>query len=56
MSVQAGIWNLDGQPVDRTLLESYSRGLAEYGPDGESTFFDGAIAMLHHEAISFLTE
>ncbi|HKT49193.1 MAG TPA: asparagine synthase-related protein [Candidatus Angelobacter sp.] len=47
MSVQAGIWNLDGRPVDRTLLESYSRGLAEYGPDGESTFFDGPIAMLH---------
>lgn len=47
MSVQAGIWNFDGRPVDRTLFESYSLRLAEYGPDGESTFFDGPIAMLH---------
>ena len=47
MSVQAGIWNFDGRPVDRTLIESYSRRLAKYGPDGESTFFDGSIAMLY---------
>jgi asparagine synthase (glutamine-hydrolysing) len=47
MSVQAGIWNFDGQPVSRTLIESYSRRLAKYGPDGESTFFDGSIAMLY---------
>jgi asparagine synthase (glutamine-hydrolysing) len=47
MSIQAGIWNFDGQPVDRTLIESYSRRLAKHGPDGESTLFDGPIAMLY---------
>jgi asparagine synthase (glutamine-hydrolysing) len=47
MSIQAGIWNFDGRPVDRTLIESYSRRLAKYGPDGESTFFDGSVAMLY---------
>jgi asparagine synthase (glutamine-hydrolysing) len=47
MSVQAGIWNFDGRPVSRTLIESYNRRLAKYGPDGESTFFNGSIAMLY---------
>ncbi|MGE5324434.1 MAG: asparagine synthetase B family protein [Actinomycetota bacterium] len=47
MSVQAGIWNFDGRPADRALIESYSRRLAKYGPDGESTFFDRSIAMLY---------
>lgn len=47
MSVQAGIWNFDGRPVDRSLLESYSKRLAKYGPDGESMFVDGAIGMLY---------
>lgn len=47
MSVQAGIWNFDGHPVDRDAIESYSRRLGKHGPDGESTFFDGCIAMLY---------
>lgn len=47
MSIQAGIWNFDGRPVDRTHIDSYSRRLSKYGPDGESMFFDGSIAMLY---------
>jgi asparagine synthase (glutamine-hydrolysing) len=47
VSVQAGIWNFDGRPVDRTLIDRYSQRLAKYGPDGESTVFDGSIAMLY---------
>lgn len=47
MSVQAGIWNFDGRPVNRALIESYSRRLARRGPDGESAFFDGPIGMLY---------
>lgn len=47
MSVQAGIWNFDGRPVDRSLLESYSIRLARNGPDGENMFCDGSIGMLY---------
>lgn len=47
MSVQAGIWNFDGRPVDRALIESYSQRLARCGPDGEGAFFDGPIGMLY---------
>src|SRR5258708_6996533 len=47
MSIQAGLWNLDGEPVDRTLLESMSRSTAQYGPDGESIYVDGPIGMLY---------
>ncbi|MCU1295741.1 MAG: hypothetical protein JWO91_19 [Acidobacteriaceae bacterium] len=47
MSVQAGIWNLDGGPVDRQLLLKISRRLADYGPDGEATYFDGPVGMLY---------
>ena len=36
MSVQAGIWNFDGRPVDRKLLENLSESLRQQGPDGES--------------------
>ena len=36
MSVQAGIWNFDGRPVDRKLLENLSESLKHQGPDGES--------------------
>lgn len=47
MSVQAGTWNFDDRPVDRALIENYSKRLAKYGPDGENTFFDSSIVMLH---------
>ena len=47
MSVQAGTWNLDEEPVDREFLARISRTLVEYGPDSEWTFFDGPIGMLY---------
>jgi asparagine synthase (glutamine-hydrolysing) len=47
MSVQAGIWNFDGRPVDRALIESYGKRLAKCGPDGENVFLDGPIGMLY---------
>lgn len=46
MSVQAGVRNLDGKPADRSLLEKLSDAVVEYGPDGETMYFDGPIAML----------
>ncbi len=47
MSVQAGIWNFDGQPVDRKLLENLSESLRQQGPDGESRYVDGSVALLY---------
>ena len=47
MSVQAGIWNFDGRPVDRKLLENLSDSLRQQGPDGESYYVDGSIALLY---------
>jgi asparagine synthase (glutamine-hydrolysing) len=47
MSVQAGLWNYDGRPVNRELLAKMSRQLTEYGPDGEATYFADSIGMLY---------
>ncbi len=47
MSVQAGIWNFDGRPVDRKLLENLSGSLRQQGPDGESRYVDGSVALLY---------
>jgi len=47
MSVQAGTWNLDGEPVNRGFLFSISRSVAEYGPDGETSYFDDHVGMLY---------
>ena len=46
MSVQAGIWNFDGRPVDRKLLANISESLKHQGPDGESCHVDGPVALL----------
>ncbi len=47
MSVQAGIWNFDGRPVDRKLLENLSESLSNEGPDGESCYVGGSVALLY---------
>ena len=47
MSVQAGIWNFGGRPVDRKLLENLSDSLRQQGPDGESYYVDNSIALLY---------
>lgn len=47
MSVLAGIWNFDGEPVNRGLLYQFSAAAAEYGPDGEATFFNDHIGLLY---------
>jgi asparagine synthase (glutamine-hydrolysing) len=47
MSVQAGIWNFDGRPVDRELLENLRTSLQQQGPDGESCYQDDSIALIH---------
>jgi asparagine synthase (glutamine-hydrolysing) len=47
MSVQAGIWNFDGKPVDRNLLGEFSEALKQQGPDGEFCHVDRSIALLY---------
>lgn len=47
MSVQAGIWNFDGRPVDRKLIEHLSESLSQQGPDGESCYVDGSVVLLY---------
>jgi len=47
MSVQAGVWNLDGEPIDRDSLVKISHSLTEYGPDGEATYFDHSVGLLY---------
>jgi asparagine synthase (glutamine-hydrolysing) len=47
MSVQAGVWNYDGKPVDRNFLAKISSELVEYGPDGETTYFGDSVGMLY---------
>ena len=47
MSVQAGIWNFDGKPIDFTLLTEFGEALKHLGPDGESHYQDHSIALLY---------
>src|SRR6267154_2345283 len=47
MSVQAGIWNFDGAPVERESLGNISRVLADYGPDGEALYLDENLGILY---------
>lgn len=47
MSVQAGIWNVDGRPVERKLLADISESLKHQGPDGEFSHVKGPIALLY---------
>jgi len=47
MSVQAGLWNFDGKPVEQEVLTKISESLAQYGPDGEKTYLNGEMGMLY---------
>jgi asparagine synthase (glutamine-hydrolysing) len=47
MSVQAGIWNLSGAPVTIESLARMGSALKDHGPDGETTYLDGPIGLLH---------
>jgi asparagine synthase (glutamine-hydrolysing) len=47
MSVQAGIWNIGGQPIQREAFRAISDSLVEFGPDGEATHVSGEVGMLY---------
>jgi asparagine synthase (glutamine-hydrolysing) len=47
MSVQAGIWNIDGKPVDEALLVKIGQASAGFGPDGEVIKCNGEVGWLY---------
>lgn len=47
MSVQAGIWNFEGKPIDHALISGFQASLKQQGPDGESCWSDNSIALLY---------
>ena len=47
MSVQAGVWYLDGRPVDAEFLDRMSAIVAERGPDGNQREVHGSIGFLY---------
>src|SRR6266478_730532 len=47
MSVQAGVWNFDSRPVDPKQIEAISDFLKQQGPDGESRYVEGPLALLY---------
>lgn len=47
MSVQAGIWNIDGRPICQDGLERIYSTASEFGPDGKSVFVHGEIGMIY---------
>jgi asparagine synthase (glutamine-hydrolysing) len=47
VSVQAGIWNFDGKPIDPNLIAGINSSLKQQGPDGEFSWVDGSIALLY---------
>ena len=47
MSLQAGIWNFDGRPVDPKQIENIGQFLKQLGSDGESRYVEDSIALLY---------
>ncbi|HXX19669.1 MAG TPA: asparagine synthase-related protein [Candidatus Acidoferrum sp.] len=47
MSGVVGIFQRDGAPVERALLESLTHSLAYRGPDGQEVWADGSVAFGH---------
>src|SRR5476649_2651280 len=47
MSGIAGIYNLDGQPVDRARMQRMTDMMAYRGPDGMGCWIDGPVGLGH---------
>lgn len=47
MSVQAGIWNFDGRPVDGGVLAGFSESLEQQSPDAEYAYRDDFVTLLY---------
>src|SRR5882724_2939637 len=48
VSVQFGIWNTNGRPVDQDCLAKAGEMLALYGPDGRGAYIKDNIGILYH--------
>ena len=46
MSGIVGIWNLDGSPIDRTVLSQLAAVQGHRNKDGEGTWIDGDVGLL----------
>src|SRR5712691_8237316 len=47
MSVQAGIWNCDGRPVDPAFLRKLSLSVDKYGPHSDTAYVDSSLGMVY---------
>jgi asparagine synthase (glutamine-hydrolysing) len=47
MSVQAGVWNFNGRPAEKELIERFGECLKNQGPDGEFSYVEGSVALLY---------
>src|SRR5258708_27971346 len=47
MSVQVGVWNLDGEPVHQEFLARIGKSIAQSGPDGDFPYINGSLGMLY---------
>lgn len=47
MSTQAGVWNYDGRPLDRELLDRMAISGAQYGPDGGDLYLSDSLGMVY---------
>jgi asparagine synthase (glutamine-hydrolysing) len=48
MSIQFGIWNLDGRPVDVRVIQAADSMLEPYASDGVSQYNSEGTALVHH--------
>jgi asparagine synthase (glutamine-hydrolysing) len=48
MSIQFGVWNLDGRAVESQLIRAADPMLAAYAPDGGSHYQGEGITLIHH--------
>lgn len=50
-----GIWNIDGHPVERPIVDRFTDRLRHRGPDGQGTFFSKQAALgLGHRRLAIL--
>src|SRR5689334_5278426 len=47
MSGIAGIYNVDGRPVDTAVLTGMAQAMAHRGPDGVGQYTDGPVGLCH---------
>jgi asparagine synthase (glutamine-hydrolysing) len=47
MSLQAGMWNFDDEPIDRNLLRKLGSSAGTDAPDGETSFVNGAVGLTY---------